>query len=275
MKKLTLLLMLSFISMASFAQKKPKIKGDKNVTTIANNIIKEFTAIEIADELKVTLVPGLLNNYTLTSDKNLQSVIEFKVEEGVLRIYSTSQITGSKKLEIKVVFRSLDKIDLMNDAQVKVEGTLESNSLFINADNSSKFDLEVKTKDVSINMLGNAKGKLKAHTDNTVIVMIDKSDLNADITTNKMSVDLTKSAKLELRGNSDDLTFKATDSSEMDAKKMKVSSANLNVSSNAKVHVDVKKNLSIFAKDKSSIYLYSEPKINIEKLADKSEILKR
>ena len=275
MKKLTFLLMLSFISIVSFAQKKPKIKGDKNVTTIANNITKEFNAIEIADELKVTLVPGLLNNYTLTSDKNLQGVIEFKVEEGVLRIYSTSQITGSKKLDIKVTFRSLEKIDLMNDAQVKVEGMLESNSLFINADNSSKFDLEVKTKDISINMLGNAKGKLKARTDNTVIVMGDKSDLNADITTNKMSVDLTKSAKLDLRGNSDDLTFKATDSSEMDAKKMKVSSANINVSSNAKVHVDVKKNLTIFAKDKSSVFLYSEPKIDIEKLADKAEILKR
>ena len=275
MKKLTFLLMLSFISIVSFAQKKPKIKGDKNVMTIANNITKEFNAIEIADELKVTLVPGLLNNYTLTSDKNLQGVIEFKVEEGVLRIYSTSQITGSKKLDIKVTFRSLEKIDLMNDAQVKVEGMLESNSLFINADNSSKFDLEVKTKDISINMQGNAKGKLKARTDNTVIVMGDKSDLNADITTNKMSVDLTKSAKLDLRGNSDDLTFKATDSSEMDAKKMKVSSANINVSSNAKVHVDVKKNLTIFAKDKSSVFLYSEPKIDIEKLADKAQIVKR
>lgn len=275
MKKLSLLFILSIISIISFAQKKEKIKGDKNVVTTTDNISKEFNAIEVADELKVTLTQGLQNSYTLTSDKNLQEIIQFTVVDGKLKIYTTSRITSSKKLEIKVAFKNLEQINLKDDAEIDGEKMFESNVFIINADNSSRFNLEVKTKDISITMLGNAKGKLKANSERTVIAMSDKSDLKANISTDRTTIELTKSAKLELEGKSDDATLIAKDSSELDAKRMKTSSVSLNTSNNAKVHVDAKKNLQIYAKDKSNIYLYSEPKIQIEKFADKAELLKR
>lgn len=275
MKKLSLLFILSIISIISFAQKKEKIKGDKNVVTTTDNISKEFNAIEVADELKVTLTQGIQNSYTLSSDKNLQEVIQFTVVEGTLKIYTTSRITSSKKLEIKVTFKNLEQIKLKDDAEIDAEKMFESKVFIINADNSSKFNLEIKTKDISITMLGNAKGKLKANSESAVIAMSDKSNLNADISTDRTTVELTKSAKVELDGKSDDATFTTKDSSELDAKRMKTSSVSLNTSNNAKVHIDVKKNLQIYAKDKSNIYLYSEPKIQIEKFADKAELLKR
>ena len=209
MKKLSLLFILSIISIISFAQKKEKIKGDKNVVTTTDNISKEFNAIEVADELKVTLTQGLQNSYTLTSDKNLQEIIQFTVVDGKLKIYTTSRITSSKNLE---------QINLKDDAEIDGEKMFESNVFIINADNSSRFNLEVKTKDISITMLGNAKGKLKANSERTVIAMSDKSDLKANISTDRTTIELTKSAKLELEGKSDDATLIAKDSSELDAK---------------------------------------------------------
>lgn len=275
MKKLSLLIILSVISIMSFAQKKEKIKGDKNVVTITNNISNEFNAIEVADELKVSLIQGLQNSYSLTSDNNLQGVIQIEVIEGTLKIYTTSNITSSKKLEIKVTFKSLAQINLKDGAEVNGEMIFKSDALHINAANSSKFNFEVNTKDLSIIMMGSAKGKLKANCKQTIIAMSDKSELNADISTDRTTVELTKSAKLKLNGNSDEVAFTAKDSSELDARKMKTSSVNLNTSNNAKVLVDVKKNLQIYAKDKSKIYLYGDPKIDIQKITDKAEILKR
>ena len=94
MKKFTLLLLVAIISTASFSQKKEKIKGDKDVTTVTNGFEKGFTAIEISDNLKVTLTSSLQNSYTLTTDKNLQDVIQFTVNEGLLKIYTTSNIVS-------------------------------------------------------------------------------------------------------------------------------------------------------------------------------------
>ena len=80
MKKLILLLpLLLTFSFASIAQKKDKIKGDKNVTTVTNNIDKGFTAIEISDDLKVNLTKSVANSYILTTKKNLQAIVKFTV----------------------------------------------------------------------------------------------------------------------------------------------------------------------------------------------------
>ena len=70
MKKITLILLLSIVSMASFSQKKEKIKGDKNVATLSKSFDKAFTAVEISDDLKVKLTNSLINGYTLTADNN-------------------------------------------------------------------------------------------------------------------------------------------------------------------------------------------------------------
>ena len=55
MKKTTLFILFVSISIFTFAQKKPKIKGDKNVTTITKVLTEEFNAIEIDDALEVVI----------------------------------------------------------------------------------------------------------------------------------------------------------------------------------------------------------------------------
>ena len=144
MKKFTLLLLVAIISTASFSQKKEKIKGDKDVTTVTNGFEKGFTAIEISDNLKVTLTSSLQNSYTLTTDKNLQDVIQFTVNEGLLKIYTTSNIVKSKKLDITLGLNNLEYIYLKDDAELKSDKTFESNAINIDAQNASKFDTDIK-----------------------------------------------------------------------------------------------------------------------------------
>ena len=275
MKKLTLLLLVSIISMASFSQKKEKIKGDKNVTTVTNGFERGFTAIEISDNLKVTLKRSLQNSYTLTADKNLHDVIKFSITEGILKIYTTSNIVNSKKLDITLGLNNLEYIYLKDDAELKSDKTFESNAININVQNASKFDLDLRSKQVTIKMLSGTKGKLKLRADDLVIAMSDKANLEADLNLNTTSVSLTNNAKLRLDGSSDKVSFTTIDSSELDAKRMKVSTADVTATKGSEIHIDARKSLSIDARDKSKVFVYSEPRIDIKKFADRAEIIKK
>lgn len=105
--------------------------------------------------------------------------------------------------------------------------------------------------------------------------MTDKSNLNVSLNSDVTTASLSKSAKLELDGNSDKVAFTTSDSADLDAKKMKVSSAEVSTSGNSELHIDAKKNLDLQAKDKSKIFVYSEPKIDIKQFVDRAEIIKR
>lgn len=275
MKKYTLLLLLSIFSIVSFAQKKEKIKGNKNVTTVTNGFEEGFTAIEISDNLKVTLTRSLLNSYTLTTDENLHEVIKFTINAGLLKVYTTSNIVSSKKLNLTLSLNNLESILLKDDAELKNDKTFESNTIAINAQNSSKFEIELKANQATITMLNDAKGKLKLSADKTTITMGDKTNLDADINSDATNASLSRSANLRLDGNSDKATFNTIDSSELDARRLKVSSADVNTTDKSELHVDARKNLTIQAKDKSKIFVYSEPRIDIKKFADRAEIIKR
>lgn len=275
MKKYTILLLLSIFSIVTFAQKKEKIKGDKNVTTVTNGFDKGFTTIEVFDNLKVTLTKSLQNSYTLTTDENLHDVIQFTINEGVLKIYTTSNIVKSKKLDITLSLYNLESIFLKDDAELKMDKVFDSNTITINAQNSSQFDIETKASQATITMLNDAKGKLKLHADQIAITMADKTNLDADINTDNTNASLSSSAKLRLDGNSDKVLFTTIDSSELDAKRLKVSSANVNTKDKSELHIDARKNLAIDARDKSKIFVYSEPKIDIKKFTDRAEIIKR
>lgn len=275
MKKISLLLLVSIISISSFSQKKDKIKGDKNVTTVTNGFEGAFTAIEISDNLKVTLKNSLQNSYTLTTDKNLHDVIQFTINEGLLKIYTTSNIVKSKKLDITLSLNSLEYIYLKDDAELESNKTFESNAININVQNESKFDLDLRSKQVTIKMLNGAKGKLKLRADELVIAMSDKTNLEADLNLNATSVSLTNNAKLRLDGSSDRVSFTTIDSSELDAKRMKVSTADVTATKGSEIQIDARKNLSIDARDKSKVFVYSEPRIDIKKFADRAEIIKK
>lgn len=275
MKKYTILLLLSIFSIVTFAQKKEKIKGDKNVTTVTNGFDKGFTTIEVFDNLKVTLTKSLQNSYTLTTDENLHDVIQFTINEGVLKIYTTSNIVKSKKLDITLSLYNLESIFLKDDAELKMDKVFDSNTITINAQNSSQFDIETKASQATITMLNDAKGKLKLHADQIAITMADKTNLDADINTDNTNASLSSSAKLRLDGNSDKVLFTTIDSSELDAKRLKVSSANVNTKDKSELHIDARRNLAIDARDKSKVFVYSEPKIDIKKFADRAELIKR
>lgn len=275
MKKWIISTLIALTVTSVIAQKKPKIKGDKNVITTSNVFENGFNAVEIDDDLEVILRQEEQNNYSLTADKNLHDIIKFTVKDSVLKIHTTNKIVSSKKLEINLSVSNLERISLKNDTKLKGEGILKSKVLHLDAYNSSKFKLDIEAKDIVVALQNNSGGELKVNSTNTTIVMTDRTDLKASVQAENTNVTLSKSAQLNLKGDSESVNFNLKDSSELDAKKLKSSFVDLITSNSSDVYIYAGKNLKLYAQGKSNIYLYGDPKIEVEGLNDKSKIIKK
>lgn len=275
MKKITIITFLLLFSFYINAQKKAKVKGNKIVTEVTKDILETFNAIEIDDNLEVNLRQGNQNGYFLMADENLVDIVQFKVKDSILKIFTTNKIVSSKKLEITLTVNEIEHIILKNDAKLTGEGELSSEKLYLSAYNSSKFELHVKAEDVTVTLHRNAGGKLRIKSENTTFLVTDRTDLKASVVSDKVRATLTKKSQLKLEGDSNYAAYNLKDNSKLDGKTMKVTSADLYTSNTSDVHVYASRNLELYAQGKSNVYVYGSPKMEIKGLTDKSKIIKK
>jgi len=275
MKKILIFLFAIGICSFSYAQKKPKIKGNKDVTQVIGEISEDFNALEIDDGLKINLSQGVENGYNLNIDSNLVEVLQFFVVDSILKVYTTNKIVSSKKLEITMTVKGLEHLILKNDAEVIGEGPFSSERFYISGYNSSRMDLDIRAEDVTVTLHRNAGGKLRVTSENTTIVMNDRTDMKAYVVCDNIRVTVNNSADLDLDGDADYAAFNLKQSSTLNARNMKVSSADLYTSNSSDVYVNASKNLEVYAKGSSNVYVYGNPKLEIKGFTDKSKIIKR
>ncbi|WP_074405490.1 MULTISPECIES: GIN domain-containing protein [Aquimarina] len=274
-KKSILIVALLSLSISIFAQKKPKIKGNRIIKELTKDIPETFNTIEIDDELEIILNQNDQNGYYLKTDENLIDIVQFKVTDSVLKIYTTNRIVRSRKLEISLNVKEIEHIILKNDAKIKSDKKLFSEKLFITGYDSSYLDLDVKADDVRVTLYDKVKGKIKIKSKNVAITMNGKTDFKAYVITDKIKVAMTKAAELNMDGDTDYASFDVKDSSKLKAKKMKTSSTDLNTYNSADVYVYAKRNLELYAQGKSIVYVYGNPELDVKTLTDRTKIIKK
>ncbi len=275
MKKVLIFLLAMGLCSFSYAQKKPKIKGNKDVTQVIGEIPKDFNALEIDDGLKINLSQGVENGYSLNIDSNLVPVLQFFVVDSILKVYTTNKIVSSKKVEITMTVKGLEHLILKNDAEVIGEGPFNSERFYISGYNSSRMDLDIRAEDVTVALHRNAGGKLRITSENTTIVMNDRTDLKAYAVSDNIRVTVNNSADLDLDGDAEYAAFNLKESSTLNARKMKVRSADLYTSNKSDVYVNATKTLEVYAQGSSNVYVYGNPKLEIKGFTDRSKIIKR
>lgn len=275
MKKSMLIVALLSFSISIFAQKKPKIKGNRIINEITKNIPETFNTVEIDDELKVILNQSDQSGYYLKTDENLIDIIQFKIEDSILKVYTTNRIVRSRKLEISLNVKEIEHIILKNNAEVKSDKKLISEKMYISGYGSSYLDLNVKADDVRVTLYDKVRGKIKIKSENTTITMNGKTDLKTYVVTDKIQVAMTKATELNMDGDADYASFDVKDSSKLKAKKMKTSSTDLNTYNSADAYVYAKRNLELYAQGKSIVYVYGNPELDVKTLTDRTKIIKK
>lgn len=275
MKKLLVILGFIFTATTLLAQKKPKIKGNKEVEIINNQILDPFNTIQIDDALEVDLYQTDSNNYSITTDSNLINIVKFAVKDSILKIYTTHKIQSRKKLEITINALTIENLILKNNVKLTGMSQIEASKLNLTAYNSCRFNLNIKADDVAITLQSDAGGTLNVFSKNISFIMNDRTDLTASMQVGNSQATLTQTSNLTLSGHSDFSTYNLKDSAKLEAEELTTIAADLSSSNTADIHVFVNKNLGIYAQGKSSVFVYGNPNINVKGLLDKSKIIKK
>jgi hypothetical protein len=275
MKKSIIIVLVLFIGSMVYSQSKDKIKGNRDVVSIAMDLDKNFNAVEIDDNITVSLSQGNKNSYILTTDKNLVDEVQFVVVNDVLKIFTSKKISSFKELEVNLKVMGIDQIILRDDAVVKSDRSLSFDKILIDGNNSSKFDVELEANELQIKMYENAGGKMDLKAKNLQIEMKDRTDLKGKINTDNLKISLKNRAQITLSGDSKNSDFRLENSAELDAKKMDSGTAVLFSSNTSDIYIRASKKLEVTAEGRSKIYVYGKADIQLKNFTDKSKIIKK
>lgn len=274
MNKKILLVVIFLMSLSVSAQKKAKIDGNKVVTDVFKTL-EEFHSIEIGDNLEVNLTQTSDNGYHLKTDENLVDVIKFDILNGVLKIYSTHNIKNSKELIIDLTFVNVDAITLIGEAELNSKNRLTFENLMFTANDDSKYELDMQVGNATFNLGQSSKGDIILKGNKTTMILNDNAFLKGDFVTDDLDLTVNKRADLDIKGDATNLKLTATGSSDIKAKKLRATYADLNASNSADIYVNATKELKVYTKGKSYVYVYGNPEIKIDGLNDKSKIIKK
>jgi hypothetical protein len=274
MKKIVLMLILVICVTNVFAQKKAKLKGNKIVTDVFNTL-EGFNAVDIGDNLKVTISQAGNNGYHLMADENLVSDINFQVIDSVLKIYTTSNIVSKKKLEIDLTVKNISNLTLRDDAKLTCSSKIYAKSLTFAAFDNASFKLDLKADNSYFRLAKSVSGEISLNGQKAVMMFDENSFMKGNVVLEELELKMTDRSDLDLSGEVNNLQFNGTGSGTLKGKDLKTTNSNVNIAESALVHIYTSKLLKIYAKDKSKIYVYGKPEIKVEGLNDKAEIIKR
>lgn len=161
MKKLFLSL-ITFVSLAAFAQEKVLVDANAQKRTISGS----FTAITVSDGVDLYLTQGSEESVAVSaSEEKYMERFKTEVVDGTLKIYfdnkNVNWSTNSKrKLTAYVSFKTLEKLNASGGADVKITETLSSDKLALKFTSGSSLNGKVAVKDLSAELNSGASIKV-------------------------------------------------------------------------------------------------------------------
>ena len=272
MKKLVILLVCFNCAMTT-AQRKPKIKGNKDVVEVREDL-PPYHSIEINDDLEIFLQKSITPGYRITADDNLINILKFEVVDSVLQISSFYNITAKKQLDIEVGYNELRAIRL-NAGKVMAESVISTDEMTINTTGFSWADLQLSAAMASLTLDGNSKVILNIDADSLNVSLRDKVEANIYSVSKSQSLELWDNAILNLEGSTDTLQLYVKGNTKLRAHKLEANTIDMETSENVNSRIYALSKLQLSSSGRSRVYLFGEAEIEILQFLDSSELYKR
>ncbi len=276
MKKIMLIL-LTITSLSAFAQKKEKIKGNREVL-IKKFTIAPFTAIEVGEKFNIKLEKATdTTRVVVETDDNLFDVIHFKVEDKVLSFWTSMEIVKKKRLRITVYIpANFNKIKLLEKGHVFTDTQLELNKLNLESyyKSGAKLDLKIK-ENLELNALEKSDLDLEILAPKANVNLSDNANLKAIFNLKTAEIEVNHSASCELEGDIEQLNLKALEKSKVKADQSDIKNVNLLSSDKAKVYISVTKQIIMNLSGKTETYLFGTPEIKLKSFEDNAALYKK
>src|SRR5436190_21250685 len=108
MKKITFIAATLLATTLTFGQLKEKVKGSK-IVTIEQKKTDSFDAIDVNDDVEISLIKGEKSGVEIEADDNLHEALGLQQIGNTLVISMAKEISGYKKFNIRVTYTSTFK----------------------------------------------------------------------------------------------------------------------------------------------------------------------
>ena len=228
------------------------------------------------EDFEIEIIYNTNPSVEIETDENLHEYIEFQVIDSVLTFNKTIRITSKKKLNIKVTHDdSLRYIETTDDAEIISLATMDLKSGKVKTRGSSKAGLTIKANNFTFEGDDKSKVKLNLTSENCTIISSGNSKLEALIETVNFSAILYQRANATIEGSGVDAKIDLDNNTQFNGKNFTLKTCNIISEIDGNAYLEVLEDITIEASGASSIYLYENPKIIINKFTDTCKLQKR
>ncbi|MGB3152225.1 MAG: DUF2807 domain-containing protein [Maribacter sp.] len=270
MKRGAVLILMLFLGLHTYSQRKPKIKGNKKVVEVREDL-PAFHTIELNDDLEVVLQKSTNEGYALEADDNLIDVLKFKVSDSTLMVSSFYRITSKKKLNITIYYTELDALTMRN-GEISMKDVISSVRLDVNTYGTSRLELNATADIININMEEISSGDFNLASDSLNLILKDRIDVKVYATGEKSNVYMYKNASAKMEGTSGFLMAKLYGNSSLKAEKLEATRTFLISEDSPSARVNVLEDFQLSSRGSSKTSLYGNPKITILDFLDTSQL---
>jgi len=271
--KYLLLLLLLLSGTLLHAQRKPRIKGNRQVTEVSNSL-PEFHSIKLLDNLKITLESAAEPGYSVTADDNLIEILKFRVDSDTLFISSYYTITAKKQLDILVRYADLQSITL-EDGELEIQQAINSDALAIDVRAASRCQLRATVHKLMLRMEDQSKGDFNLETDSLEIALKGRAEALIYQVSSAVNLRMGDQSDASLEGSADTLDLRMDGGSELKAERLQAAVVKARMDGTARVRIRPTDYFELASKGSANTYWYGDAKISILEFGDTSELYKR
>jgi len=276
MKKLSLLLLALLVTTLAIAQKKEKIKGTKNVT-VTQKEVQAFKNVEVEDNIELYLIKGESQNIEIEADDNLHDVIMADVNGTNLRIYTAKEISGAKKISVRLTYTSdLKSVTAKNESILYALADLEAEDITIRNLDYSKSLLNVKATNFTLSMNDKTTAEINLKSDVANIELSKNASLKALIASQNVKFDMYQKTTAVIEGDAANVQLRIDNNASFTGKKFTAKNMELMAESQSKCSILATEGLTVGASGKSIIEIYGAPtKLGMTKFEGTATIFKK
>lgn len=255
------------------AQRKPKIKGNKNVVEVREDL-PDFTRIELKDDLDISLQKSSEPGYTITADDNLIDILKLEVVDSTLVISSFYMITAKKQLEISVRYNELESIRI-NRGKISAASIISADQLKLITAGTSRADLQISAAVTIVEMEENSKALLNIDSDSLAVMLRDKVDAEIYSVSRHKTLEMHDDALADIQGTSELLEITLDGSTKLRAEELEGANVVLETGDTASARIRARDQLELTSSGNAKIFLFGEATLLIEGFSGNSELYKR
>jgi len=275
MKKFFLMVMALLFTTLTFAQKREKIKGSKTVT-VAQKEVQPFESLEIEDNIEIFLVKGAVPGLEVEADDNLHDAIMAEVKGGNLRIYTAKEVSGAKKLSVRITYTdALNAISVKHETILNALTDLEVPKVTVKAIDFAKCFLNVKAGEFTLQMNDKTKGEVNLKSENATIELSKNAELKALIASPALKFDMYQKTVAVIEGDTANAQLRIDNNAKFTGHKFTAKNMTLVAESYTTCTVMATELINITATGKAEVQLFGTPKVEIGKFADSAVIYKK